>query len=98
MRRMQGDAEEAAKNMVKDDSSKLADVAERIAYVFIGGILVYLATSNSGGGSGSGNGGLGGDGIVPTPGTIDATGLMDGLVALAGSVDPTVILALAGLS
>lgn len=98
MRRMQGDAEEAAKNMVKDDSSKLADVAERIAYVFIGGILVYLATSNSGGGSGSGNGGLGGDGIVPTPGTIDATGLMDGLVALAGSVDPTLILALAGLA
>lgn len=99
MRRMQGDAEEAAKNMVEDDSSKLADVAERLAYVFVGGILVYLATSNgSGGGNGGGNGGLGGDGIVPTPGTIDTTGLMDGLVAMTGSIDPTVILALTGLA
>jgi len=100
MRRMQGDAEEAAKNMVEDDSSKLADVAERLAYVFVGGILVYLATSNgSGGGNGGGNGGLGGDGIVPTPGTIDPTPMLtDGLVAMTGSIDPTLILALAGLA
>lgn len=101
MRRMQGDAEEAAKNMVKDDSSKLADVAERLAYVFVGGILVYLATSNGsgGGGSGGGGGGLSGDGIVPTAGTIDPTSMLtDGLVTLTSSVDPTLLLALTGFA
>jgi len=101
MRRMQGDAEEAAKNMVDDDSSKLAQVAETVTYLFVGGLLVYLATSNGGGGGSGGSGGgggLDGGGIVPTPGTIDPAGMMmDGLVMMTSHVDPTLFLTGLGL-
>jgi len=87
--------------MVDDDSSKLAQVAETVTYLFVGGLLVYLATSNGGGGGSGGSGGgggLDGGGIVPTPGTIDPAGMiMDGMVMMTSHVDPTLFLTGLGL-
>jgi len=59
-RRFLGDAEESAKNMIEDNTSKFAKVAEIITYILVGAIVAMMA----GGGGGGGGGGL------PNPGSM----------------------------